>query len=85
MRKTWTAFQISDDILDVVGSEAEMGKRAGADQRLGKLTYPSVFGLEVSRRRLAEATERAVEAAARFGEDGGFLAKLAIDLQSRIS
>ena len=79
------AFQISDDILDVVGSEAEMGKRAGADQRLGKLTYPSVFGLEVSRRRLAEATERAVEAAARFGEDGGFLAKLAIDLQSRIS
>ena len=79
------AFQISDDILDVVGSEAEMGKRAGADQRLGKLTYPSVFGLEVSRRRLAEATERAVEAAARFGEDGGFLEKLAIDLQSRIS
>ena len=78
------AFQISDDILDVVGSEAEMGKRAGADQRLGKLTYPSVFGLEVS-----AAAGGSCRAGCRSGcpvwRGRRFLAKLAIDLQSRIS
>ena len=79
------AFQISDDILDVVGNTEKMGKSAGADERLGKLTYPSVYGLEESRRRLEEATGRAVEAAESFGSGGVFLAKLAIDLEKRIS
>ena len=38
-------FQIVDDILDVTGSEEEMGKPSGSDERLGKRTYVSVFGL----------------------------------------
>ena len=42
-------FQIVDDILDVTGSEAEMGKPSGTDQRLGKRTYVSVFGLDGAR------------------------------------
>ena len=48
-------FQIVDDILDVTGSEEEMGKQAGADERLGKRTYVSVFGLERARELAAES------------------------------
>ena len=39
-------FQIVDDILDVTRSEEELGKPRGSDERLGKLTYVSVFGLD---------------------------------------
>ena len=42
-------FQIVDDILDVTGSEEQMGKASGTDERLGKRTYVSVFGLERAR------------------------------------
>jgi geranylgeranyl diphosphate synthase type II len=52
-------FQIVDDILDVTGSEAEMGKQAGADERLGKRTYVSVFGVDTARRLAAECHARA--------------------------
>jgi geranylgeranyl diphosphate synthase type II len=48
-------FQIVDDILDVTGSEEQMGKQAGADERLGKRTYVSVFGLERARALAAES------------------------------
>ena len=42
------AFQAMDDILDVTGEEAEIGKTSGRDVALGKATYPSVLGLEAS-------------------------------------
>ena len=79
------AFQISDDILDVTGDAETLGKNTGADERLGKLTYPSVYGLMTSGKKLERATAAAVTAASRFGEEGEFLAKLAIDLQNRVS
>ncbi|MDR1206382.1 MAG: polyprenyl synthetase family protein [Peptococcaceae bacterium] len=43
------AFQITDDILDMAGDSGKMGKTAGGDNKLGKGTYPSLFGLERSR------------------------------------
>jgi geranylgeranyl diphosphate synthase type II len=52
-------FQIVDDILDVTGSEAEMGKPSGTDERLGKRTYVSVFGLERARELAAGSHQRA--------------------------
>jgi geranylgeranyl diphosphate synthase type II len=55
-------FQIVDDILDVTGSEAEMGKPSGTDERLGKRTYVSVFGLERAR-ALAGSTHARARAA----------------------
>ena len=48
------AFQIRDDLLDVEGSAAQLGKTAGKDGAQGKSTYPSVLGLHGSRLRLAE-------------------------------
>ena len=53
------AFQIVDDILDVEGSAAELGKTAGKDASADKPTYPSLYGLERSRSLAAESTARA--------------------------
>jgi geranylgeranyl diphosphate synthase type II len=55
-------FQIVDDILDVTGDEAELGKSRGSDARLGKPTYVSVFGLERAR-ELAQESHRKARAA----------------------
>ena len=52
-------FQIVDDILDVTGSEVEMGKASGSDERLGKRTYVSVFGLDRARELAAGSHARA--------------------------
>jgi geranylgeranyl diphosphate synthase, type II len=55
-------FQIVDDILDVTGSDEELGKRHGSDERHGKLTYVSLFGLERARELAAESHRKAHEA-----------------------
>jgi geranylgeranyl diphosphate synthase type II len=54
-------FQIVDDILDVTGTDAALGKPRGSDERLGKRTYVSEFGIERARELAAEshATARA--------------------------
>lgn len=58
------AFQIADDILDVVGDAATLGKRAGRDEELSKASYPALFGLEGARQM---ARARADEARAALG------------------
>jgi geranylgeranyl diphosphate synthase type II len=55
-------FQIVDDILDVTGNEAELGKPQGSDERHGKATYVSVFGLDRAR-ELAKESHAAASAA----------------------
>lgn len=54
------AFQIQDDILDATSTAATLGKRAGKDQGRGKITYPSLLGLEGAKAALLEATEKAL-------------------------
>jgi len=56
------AFQIVDDILDVEGASADLGKTAGKDAAAGKPTYPALFGLEASKRMAADCLARAGEA-----------------------
>jgi geranylgeranyl diphosphate synthase type II len=53
------AFQIVDDILDVEGASADLGKTSGKDAAAGKPTYPALYGIEASRRMAAECLERA--------------------------
>ena len=55
-------FQIVDDILDVTGSQELLGKQQGSDERLGKRTYVTEFGLDGARRLAVESHERAREA-----------------------
>ena len=61
-------FQIVDDILDVTGEESELGKPRGSDERHGRRTYVSVFGLERARELAAASHAKAREALA--GADG---------------
>ena len=61
------AFQIHDDILDVEGETAALGKQAGADASLNKPTYPSVLGLAESRERAQSLHHSALEALKPFG------------------
>ena len=61
------AFQIVDDILDVEGAAATLGKTAGKDKAAGKPTYPSFFGLEPARTLAADCHTRAREALDRAG------------------
>jgi len=53
------AFQIQDDILDVIGDEAVIGKPVGSDEANQKSTYPTLIGLEASKQKLKEVTEEA--------------------------
>ncbi len=55
------AFQIQDDILDEIGDEKKLGKKTKKDRGKNKLTYPSVYGLEKSRKIAREYVEKAVE------------------------
>lgn len=56
------AFQIKDDLLDVVGDEQTIGKRTGMDQQLNKSTYPSLLGVEGAKTALNEECQLATQA-----------------------
>lgn len=71
------AFQIVDDLLDVLGDPERLGKKTGRDQEKGKLTFPALYGVEASRRMAREQVERAKVALDGFGEAGAFLRELA--------
>ena len=71
------AFQVRDDILDVEGESAVIGKTAGKDAAADKPTFPSIIGLDTSRARLAELTDAALAAIAPLGARGSLLAELA--------
>ena len=60
-------FQIVDDILDVTGSDQALGKPQGSDERLGKRTYVTEFGLDGARQLAAESHRRARDALQRTG------------------
>ena len=71
------AFQIVDDILDIVGNTAEMGKPSGSDQARGKATYPMVVGLEKAKQTAAGLRGEALGALETFGAEADPLRALA--------
>jgi len=77
------AFQIVDDILDVVGEEKKLGKPVGADIRKKKATYPALLGLSEARNKAKELIETAVSALQVFGPKAEPLKALARFVLSR--
>lgn len=71
------SFQIRDDLLDLQGSEAELGKPVGSDMRNGKRTFVTILGSDGAQEALDEATRRAIGALEPFGERASFLDELA--------
>lgn len=71
------AFQIKDDILDVEGETEVIGKRSGADQRLGKATYPGLVGIDAARERCDSLLRTSLEQLDDFGDDAESLRWLA--------
>jgi len=79
------AFQIADDILDVVGTEEAVGKRVHKDQDRNKSTYPALVGLDEARRLAKEAADRALAALEGFGDEAALFRGLAIYIVDRES
>jgi geranylgeranyl pyrophosphate synthase len=71
------AFQIKDDILDVVGDTDIIGKPVGSDEALNKATYPALFGIDASRSRCDQLLTSALGNLDRFGNSAAPLAWLA--------
>ncbi|HEV2696451.1 MAG TPA: farnesyl diphosphate synthase [Terriglobales bacterium] len=79
------AFQIVDDILDVTQTSAQLGKTAGKDLASEKATYPSLFGIDESKKKAAALLESASNAMRNFGSRGDRLKSLATFLVDRQS
>jgi geranylgeranyl pyrophosphate synthase len=79
------AFQIVDDVLDVVGDGGELGKTVGKDAAANKPTYPAMFGLDLSKRLAHEAADAAVGALSGAPLHGQHLAEIAQWVVSRTS
>ena len=77
------AFQIVDDILDVEGEAAQLGKTAGKDAADRKPTYPALFGLERSRAMAADCIQRATQALADARLTDGWLREIAVWVTGR--
>jgi geranylgeranyl diphosphate synthase type II len=78
-------FQIVDDILDVTGSDAELGKPSGSDERHGKVTYVSLYGLERARELAAESHQKALSSLEQADGQVGSLHQIADFIYTRTS
>ncbi|HEX5786725.1 MAG TPA: farnesyl diphosphate synthase [Woeseiaceae bacterium] len=81
-RTVGVAFQVRDDILDIEGETAVIGKPAGSDAGHGKATYPGLFGLDAAHRRCAsllDAAFAAIEPVGRDAEPLRWLARYIVD------
>lgn len=79
------AFQIIDDILDVTSDAETMGKPVGADTDNNKMTYPALYGLDASRAKASEHTERAITLFRTLEGNSDFLVELARHMEQRVN
>jgi len=81
--KIGLAFQIQDDILDVIGTQEEMGKPVLSDEKNDKTTYVTLFGIEESKKIVKKLSDEACEILISFGEKSEFLVKITKYLTDR--
>lgn len=77
------AYQIADDILDVIGNPEELGKAIGSDVKKNKNTYTSINGLDAAYARLEELTEEAVKSIEEYYDNAEFFKNLVLNLAKR--
>ncbi len=77
------AFQIADDVLNMVGTREELGKDAGTDEKRGKKTYPSFFGIDGARQLGNECVERALNRLESFDHQADPLRHMATYIMMR--
>lgn len=70
------AFQIKDDILDIEGDTAKLGKPVGSDEKNHKATYPALYGLAAAKDKAAAAAQEALQALEIFGPEVAFLREM---------
>lgn len=83
-RSIGLAFQIVDDILDIVSTTEELGKDAGSDIEKGKATYPALVGLEKSRERARELYDESIKALDGLKYDTTILRSIAAFIITRV-
>lgn len=77
------SFQIQDDILDVIGDTETLGKHSGSDEKMQKPTYPSILGLEASRKLAMEQHEQALNHLKPMGNSANTLRQLSAYIVER--
>ena len=77
------AFQIVDDLLDVLGTTEQLGKASGSDAKHSKATYPAFFGVEATRIKAQESVQAAIASLAHFDQAADPLRELARYIVSR--
>lgn len=77
------AFQIIDDVLDVIGDSEKLGKQTGRDEDKHKATYVQLYGIEKSKKIAEELVEKAVASLSEFGQQANFLKELAYYIKDR--
>jgi geranylgeranyl diphosphate synthase type II len=77
------AFQVADDILDVEGDSAKLGKGVGGDAKKKKITYPSILGLAESKAMEKDLVEKAIESLSGFGQEAEPLRAIAVYIIER--
>ncbi len=78
------AFQVRDDILDVVGKTEQLGKQAGSDLELDKLTFPGLLGLDAAKDKAHQLIDKAISSIAHLDSKANFLRQIAEFIVARI-
>lgn len=77
------AFQIDDDLLDIEGDAAQLGKQTGMDAQRGKMTWPALVGVEAAKEKSRQLWIQAEDALEIFGERAWFMREFAEQLRKR--
>jgi len=83
--KIGLGFQVADDLLDITSTSEQLGKTPGKDSQQGKITYPSIVGIEKSKKIASQLADQAIAELNDFDANADILRNLALELVKRTS